>query len=715
MPIATDGQGNYLTLGQDGQWTPAQRAKNPETGTEMVNDGGTWKPLPGSEPSTVGSALRGAVKGITFGFGDELRGGTDALAQGIGNLIHGSEGRPTMGQAYDQSVAASREQNRIDAATNPVSNVAGQVAGAVAPMVVAAPAAAAVGAGRLVSGAAGLFGPLVSKINPMMSAIPGWLQTGAGIAGGGAAAGGVAGFGEGEGGVGSRLEDAAVGAGTGALVAPAIKGIATAAPAAIGRVFHSLGWRDAPTAADRQIIRSLDRGGVSVDDAATRMAAAGDNPTALVDVGGRNTINLGATAANTPGTSMQAADDFVQARRAGRPDRLMTAGDEAFGGGSGTDIAEATAGRRAQRSSEAPPLYDEAFGKPAGMTDRMQHIIDEPIGQTGLRQGLEIQRIENNTRRARGEAEVPTHDPAIRYDEDGTPRIVGVPNMRTLDAIKRGMDQIVETYRDKTTGVLHLDERGRAVNNMNRTWVGLLDENNPAYAQARAAWGGPTAQMEATQAGKAAFRTDRDRVAEAMDPSRPPDVRDAYRLGAGRNFSDKVSDPASASGAARDFLEDDTMQRRLGSILSPEERTALNETLRREVDYTDVERNVGPRAGSQTHRLGAGGEDMGIDPSGPAMQAIRLALSGHPFQGAIQGGQNMFVRRFGQGMTPATADALANRLFVTNPDARQRVTDALRNRLLMDEQRRAQIGQYVRPAVRALSQTAGGRAAEFNN
>jgi len=698
MPIATDGQGNYLTLGQDGQWVPAQRSKNPETGTEMINDGGTWKPLPGSEPSMVGSALRGAVKGITFGFGDELRAGTDALAQGVGNLIHGSDGRPTMGQAYDQSLAQSREQDRIDAATNPVSNVAGQVAGSVAPMVVAP----ALGAGRLIA-------PVASYINPLLAGMPSWLRTAAGVAGGGAVAGGVAGFGEGEGGVGNRVESAAIGAGTGAAVAPAIKGVVTAAPAVVGRVTQAIGIRDPTAAADRQIVRALDRGGVSVDDAETRMNAAGNAPVALVDVGGRNVVNLGATAANTPGASMDAADAMVQGRRELRPDRLMTAGDAAFGGGRGTDIADVTAQRQADRQA-ASPLYDAAFGKPAGMTESMQAILQDPVGQAGLKRGLEIQRIENATRRARGEPEVPTTDPAIHYDENGDPRIVGVPNMRSLDAVKRGMDAVIEDGRDSTTGRVNWTERLRAIDDMRRTWVGLLDENNPEYAAARAAWGGPSAQMEATQAGQTALRTNRDIVAQRAG-SGPPDVQEAYRLGVGRDFADRVSDPARASGAARTMLEDQQMQARLGSVLGQDRLDALNAVLRRETEMTAVERAISPRAGSQTARLTAGGTDMGTDVAGPILTGIRQALSGHPLQGAGTVANDLFMRRLGQGINPATSDALANRLFVTDQPGRQRVTDALRNRLLQDQLQKEQIQRFTTPVIRALGATAGSRAA----
>jgi len=406
---------------------------------------------------------------------------------------------------------------------------------------------------------------------------------------------------------------------------------------------------------------------------------------------------------------MDAADHFVEARRLGRPDRLQAAGDTAFGGGSGTDIAETTAARQAQRSTEARPLYEAAFSKPAGMTDPMRAVLDDPIAQDGLKRGLEIQRIENTTRAARGEAKVPVTDPAIHYDEQGVPRIVGVPNVRSMDAVKRGWDAIIDEARDSKTGQVQWTQRLRAIDDLRRAWVGMLDENNPDYAAARAAWGGPSAQMEATQAGRTALRTDRDIVAGRMERGQP-DVQDAYRLGAGRDFADRVSDPARASGAARVMLEDGQMQARLRSILTPENYTKLNEALQRETKMTAVERAVSPRAGAQTARLLAGGSDMGTDPVGPWLQAVRQLVGGHPLQAAGTAGGDLY-RRVGQGINATTADALANRLFTTEPTARAQIADALRNRLLMDLAARQRAQATMAPIVTGLGATAGSRVA----
>ena len=57
---------------------------------------------------------------------------------------------------------------------------------------------------------------------------------------------------------------------------------------------------------------------------------------------------------------------------------------------------------------------------------------------------------------------------------------------QTLDYVKRGLDDLVEANRDPVTRRLHLDEAGRAVNDVRAGLVREVDRLNPAYAKARA-------------------------------------------------------------------------------------------------------------------------------------------------------------------------------------------------------------------------------------
>lgn len=330
-----------------------------------------------------------------------------------------------------------------------------------------------------------------------------------------------------------------------------------------------------------------------------------------------------------------------------------------------------------QRATEAKPLYDEAFGQSAGFNDQMRGVLEDPVTKAGLARGLEIQRIENTARKARGEDVVSTTDPSIQFGDDDVPRIVGVPNMRSLDAVKRGLDAIIEDARDGVTGKIKWTERLHAIDDLRRTWVGLLDNGNPKYAEARAAWAGPSAQLDAVSAGRKALTTDRDVVAQRMQGA--PDVQDAYRLGAGRQLTDMGSDPRNTPGVVRKMVEDRQMQQRLESLLPKSDRDVLAETLKGEVRVNAGNAAYSPRAGSQTARLQAGMEDMGADAPGGLVMGLLNATKGGGITGAAAKGLETLYRR-GQGINSNTADALAERLFQADPQKNAAIVKALTER-----------------------------------
>jgi hypothetical protein len=91
------------------------------------------------------------------------------------------------------------------------------------------------------------------------------------------------------------------------------------------------------------------------------------------------------------------------------------------------------------------------------------------------------------------------------------------------------------------------------------------------------------------------------------------------------------------------------------------------------------------------------------------MTAANQLLHGQLF-GAAATAATDIGRRVGQGVTASTADALANRLFVTDPAARLQVTQALRNRLALDELARQRAQRVLVPAIGGIGAASGGAA-----
>jgi len=601
---------------------------------------------------------RSIISGLTFGLSDEFNAGVRALSSGL--PWHPDSNLP-IGDRYERALAAERGRNAAYAEESPVASTVGNFVGGV------------VGPGLALRGAsagAGLTERMLRSA-PARGAVAG--------AFGGAASG----FGEAQGGAENRLDGAVSGGALGAAGGAALGAGLNLAGRVGGRVLDAVGLRNPEVAADRQVLRAFERDGISLDDVRGRLASAPEG-TILPDVAGRNTVNLAAVTANTPSRAQEVADTVTQTRRAGSPDRLAAAGDAAFGGGSGDDVSRIVADLSDRRRVNARPLYERSWRIQLTPDEygRVSRFVEDPIGQEAMRRGLRVVEIEHL---ARGEEFNPAQYGLRRVNGELVPVDGATPNMRLMDAVKRGFDEIVEGFRDGTTGVLRLDQYGNAVNQARAAYRDTLAEMFPPYRRALEAWAGPSQSMDAVQRGRQAFRTDRDRVAETADRLSENDA-DFMRVGAGRAFSDMTSDPARAPGAARRLLEDRQMQARLRTLLPDEaRREALVAALQREVSQAQVDRAVSPRAGSQTARLLAAGDDMGVDPPGGTLMAMLDAGSRGGLTGMLSRAGTSIYRR-GQGINPSTADALAERLFNLDPAANTATLERLTGRAFRDAQ-----------------------------
>lgn len=115
---------------------------------------------------------------------------------------------------------------------------------------------------------------------------------------------------------------------------------------------------------------------------------------------------------------------------------------------------------------------------------RIQQFLDDPIMRGGINRGLEIQRLEAV---ADGKPFNPSEYAVIGMDDSGQPIVGSVPNMRLLDAGKRGLDAIIRDNQNQVTG--QLTDYGKAVYKFNKAFVGQIDNANPAYQAARANFG----------------------------------------------------------------------------------------------------------------------------------------------------------------------------------------------------------------------------------
>jgi hypothetical protein len=178
----------------------AQGAKN-----IMMREGRTTEGKGGG----VDNFGRALARGASLGFADEFAAGADAT---VGPYVDwllkqanlgttNTSTAPTWDERYTQNLGGERAQDTAYDAAYPVTSTAGKIGGGIAGTLAAAPQA------LISAGGKGLLGA-------------------AKAAGAGGTIGGIAGFGEGEGGLANRAENAGFGAGIGAVTGGVLNPVA---------------------------------------------------------------------------------------------------------------------------------------------------------------------------------------------------------------------------------------------------------------------------------------------------------------------------------------------------------------------------------------------------------------------------------------------------------------------------------------------------------
>lgn len=281
----------------------------------------------------------------------------------------------------------------------------------------------------------------------------------------------------------------------------------------------------------------------------------------LLDAGGENVSGLGRSITNTPGTGKNYITNQLVGRQVGAGARMENTIKTGFG--SNQEFNAANESLLTQRSKNAAPLYEKAFSAAPVHSDRINQFLNDPIMKPALKRGLEIQRLESL---AAGQKFNPNDYAITGFNDAGDPIISGVPNMRLLDAGKKGMDAIVSDNRDINTG--KLNEFGRAVNLVRQSYLGELDKLNTNYAEARAAWAGPSAAKDALLLGRNFMNEDAEVTANDI-ANLSDSEKEFFRIGASRQLSDKALKNPNTTG--RNILNDELLKRKLQSAFPDED------------------------------------------------------------------------------------------------------------------------------------------------
>lgn len=629
--------------------------------------------------------IRAMSQGATFGFADELDGIGAALETGGNNLVRAMTGRPSVGygmrEAYDAVTAANRQADAKFSEEHPWQAIGlGLAGGVVAPGVIAA--------GRFIGGAPGVVGAMT--------------RSGAVGAGYGA----ISGAGAGED-LASRalggLRGGAAGALTGAALPPVLsattkglKRMGSGLVEAGSRVAQGVGLqpRD-PTA--RQVERAGEAALDYVSSLARKSAPLADNameaagkPILAAEAMGRPGVSQLAAVGRRAGTTPDALEAKLSQRASSMPERVQD-GLYSNTGVSPAAVEGDFVAHAKELRDAAAPLYDQAYAVGGIDSPKLRALLNRPALRRAMARAMSIAQEEGRNpaeigfelRSVRGPARrttqtwteterVPgggTRDVVRSQEVPASPEMadelveLSNPTAQTWDYVKRGMDDIMEGYRDTTTGRLVLDEKGRAeLGTLNILRKELIDLN-PAYGRALEAGGEPLRLEEAFKSAKKLLGP---AVSERVFLQRYEGYSPAQREALKGGFLNKVYEDLRNGRLRLKDVNVPAFQTKARTILGPEAGEAFLADIGAELQLGKTGARITPGLGSPTMELQAADAERKAVTDG-LKGAARTLAEGRPVSAVAQAVSSPLVGMYRGMQTPidqATRDEVGRLLMM---------------------------------------------------
>lgn len=405
----------------------------------------------------------------------------------------------------------------------------------------------------------------------------------------------------------------------------------------------------------RKVLEKIGYDNLSPKELADKLQSMGSDAT-MVDAGGRNMLRYADTLGNVPGEAQDNIANALNARHAGQHDRILQASTEGLGIAPDVGYHGAVNDLIQQRSENAQPLYKKAFEAAPVSSDRINQFISDPVMKSGLNKGLNIQRLESL---AEGKPFNPLDYGITGFNDAGDPIIGGVPNMRLLDAGKRGLDAIIGENTDQLTG--KVNEMGRAVTKVKGSYLKELDNINPDYAAARSAYSEPSQSLDAVKSGNDFIKNGATGNVNELSKMSNEDKK-FFRIGVGQAISDTLDNTNETSDAAKALMNKPKIQKALKSVFpSEEEYNNFAGKLRDEIKFFDTRRAI--LGGSPTQPRLSSLQDASQESAISASDLYNIAKGNH-----IGAGLNIATKAKNalSLLTPERASAASDIMF--SPD-----------------------------------------------
>lgn len=260
---------------------------------------------------------------------------------------------------------------------------------------------------------------------------------------------------------------------------------------------------------------------------------------------------------------------------------------------------------------------DEENGVQGGVwSPRIQQFLDDKEFRGLLGQGLAIQKREAL---AKGVPFNPRDYAVTGFEADGvTPIVSGVPNMRLLDAGKRGYDALINQHLDQF-GRLQMNENVHSIIDAKNAYLKELDSLSPDYGKARAVASDYLGAKSAFDQGTKMFSNPNVTAKEFADKFGALEGTDAEAFKGGpANWLFNKAQNAALSGK---MFDKPIMRQKLATIIGdPDKADAFLAKMKAESDMAKSGARMAPGVNSTTFESGEAAADQ--DRTGAAMDAL---------------------------------------------------------------------------------------------
>jgi hypothetical protein len=466
----------------------------------------------------------------------------------------------------------------------------------------------------------------------------------------------------------TRAEGAISGAEMGTILGGAIPVVAPTVGAVTRwgqkRLFPSA--QDATDEAARKLQEALRRSNMTSSDVSTIMAndARHGIPSTVANVSPAIAKLTEAVAQRTGSGSERIASDIAE-QRAGTGERVVQRVRSSLGNKG--DYYGTESQMLNDMRAKANTLYKDAYSLGSVNDPMINNILEHPKFQEFYDEARKIADAEAlNAKLSGGDPSKFQLKQIFSVSPDGTVRLKDLPDVQTLDYIKRGMDAYIDKGY-KGSNPLSTQE-ARALRDTRKLFVDAIDNatTDPKtgvspYKRARQEYSGDLETLDALHMGMDDFqKLDHEEVAKLVS-GMSKNEQDAFTTGVVRNILGNIWSKKGPTNAARDVIGSPSMQAKL-RVLFPSEGhfNLFKAALQRESQMFEQSNRI--LGGSATAMRNQMREDL---ESAPALSAaVADTISG----GGWKAITNLAMRMTrSTQMSEETADKLASMLMSKDP------------------------------------------------